>query len=53
MHVPARATALTFPHPAPPAPASAIEVAPGHGFEKTAVFWAYGPTALPVTLVPA
>jgi cytochrome P450 len=30
-----------------------IEVAPGHEFEKTPVFWAYGPTALPVTLTPA
>ena len=32
---------------------AAIEVAPGHEFEKTAVFWAYGPTTLPVRLVPA
>lgn len=30
-----------------------IHVAPGHEFEKTDVFWAYGPTSLPVTLVPA
>lgn len=30
-----------------------IHVAPGHEFEKTDVFWAYGPTSLPVALVPA
>ena len=32
---------------------AAIEVAPGHEFNKTDVFWAYGPTSLPVTLTPA
>ena len=32
---------------------AAIHVAPTHTFEKTPVFWAYGPTALPVTLDPA
>jgi cytochrome P450 len=32
---------------------ASITVAPGHRFEKTPVFWAYGPTKLPVTLTPA
>jgi cytochrome P450 len=31
---------------------ASITVAPGHRFEKTPVFWAYGPTKLPVTLTP-